>query len=58
MGAPGFDASAAFKSEREAMGYAKHWDVSDAQERKLLGDKYPVAVGGAAGGELDLSGIN
>jgi hypothetical protein len=41
MGQPGFDASAAFKNEREAMGFCKHVSVTEQHERALLGDSYP-----------------
>jgi hypothetical protein len=37
----GFDASAAYKNEREALGIAKHEWVGDRAERQLLGDAYP-----------------
>lgn len=45
MGAPGqvgFDASAAYKHEREALGIVtwQEWE-GDKAERMLLGDSYP-----------------
>ncbi len=53
IGQPGFDAAAAFKNEREALGFCKHNGVAEQQERTLLGDRYPETN---AVEELDLSG--
>ena len=45
MGPPGqmgFDASAAYKQEREVLSIYKHkWIEADIAERQLLGDLYP-----------------
>eukprot|EP01038_Epipyxis_sp_PR26KG_P008053 gene8053-10911_t len=37
----GFDASAAFKNEREILGIAPHEWMAEREERLLLGDAYP-----------------
>lgn len=54
MGGPaqvGFDAGAAYKNEREALGICAHDWIAEKAERQLLGDAYPE-VGEAP---LDLS---
>lgn len=48
----GFDAKTAYKSEREALGIAKHQWLGDLAERKLLGARYPEEASAAA---IDLS---
>ena len=37
----GFDASAAYKRERDMLGIARHEWVAEEAERTLLGDRYP-----------------
>eukprot|EP01034_Spumella_vulgaris_P037532 gene37532-46304_t len=37
----GFDASAAFKNERESLGITRHEWLADKAEKDLLGDLYP-----------------
>ena len=58
MGPPGqmgFDASAAYKQEREILSIYKHqWVQAEAAERSLLGDLYPKQVS-ASSHLLDLS---
>jgi len=60
MGAPGqmgFDAGAAFKSEREVMSIHKHkWVQADMAERQLLGELYPKKKS-ASSSLLDMSKI-
>jgi hypothetical protein len=51
-GQMGFDASAAYKSEKEALGIAKHVFVGTRAERELLGTRYPEMNAEAA---IDLS---
>lgn len=50
----GFDASAAFKQEREFLGIMKHEYVGEKAERQLLGDMYPDPH---SAGPIDLSGL-
>ena len=40
-GQVGFDAAAAYKGEREALGICKHQWVGDMAEKHLLGERYP-----------------
>lgn len=48
----GFDAKAAYKNEREALGIAKHEWLGDRAERQLLGERYPED---STASEIDLS---
>jgi hypothetical protein len=41
MGQPGFDAGAAYKMEKEALGIVAHEWIAEKAERELLGDSYP-----------------
>jgi hypothetical protein len=41
MGQPGFDAGAAYKMEREALGIVSHEWIAEQAERELLGENYP-----------------
>lgn len=52
VGQVGFDASAAYKGEKEALGIAKHEWVGARAEKQLLGDAYPEEHPAAA---IDLS---
>ena len=45
MGQPGFDAGAAYKMEREALGIVNHEWIAEDAERELLGDAYPESSG-------------
>ena len=40
-GQMGFDAAAAYKNEREALGITKHEWLGDKAEKQLLGARYP-----------------
>jgi len=51
-GQMGFDASAAYKQEKESLGIMKHDFVGEKAERQLLGDLYPDPHSGAP---IDLS---
>lgn len=51
-GQMGFDASAAYKNEKEALGICKHEWVGARAEKMLLGDAYPEEHVAAA---IDLS---
>lgn len=58
MGGPsqvGFDATAAFKNEREALGISAHDWVAEKAERELLGDMYPDS---STDNEVDLSKLS
>eukprot|EP01032_Pedospumella_encystans_P013148 gene13148-15154_t len=48
----GFNAEAAYKNEKEALGIAKHQWVADSAEKQLLGARYPEESTGEA---IDLS---
>lgn len=50
----GFNASVAFRGERDALVICKHDWEADRAERRLLGDRYPDAGAGA----VDLSRLN
>ena len=41
VGQVGFDAGAAYRSEREALGISSHEWIAEKAERELLGDAYP-----------------
>lgn len=63
MGAPGqmgFNASAAFESEREVLKLYKHsWVQAEIAEKQLLGDKYPTKhVKTATANLLDMSKLS
>ena len=49
----GFDANAAYRSERETLGISPHEWISDQEERVLLGDRYPMETVDEVG--IDLS---
>ena len=51
-GQVGFDATAAYKNEREGLGIVRHQWLGDRAERQLLGEGYPEEQQAA---EIDLS---
>ena len=55
-GQPGFDASAAYQQEREALAAMKQDAELDKVERRLLGDRYPDPS--ASLNTVDLSKLN
>lgn len=52
-----FDASNAYRVEREALGIAKHTWIADEAEKRLLGDAYPTdAMNSLYGGTSSIDG--
>ena len=51
-GQVGFDASNAYKMEKEALGIVRHEWIGDRAEKYLLGDRYPEQQSSAP---IDLS---